>query len=814
MSIFQPHSSSVCADLVRSRDWSLHPLGMSGEWPSSLKMALNMIFQSEHPMFLFWGPDHFCFYNDAYLPSFGTGRHPNAMGQKAKDCWPEIWDVIGPQIQLVMSGAGATWHENQLLPIIRNGALEDVYWTYSYSPFFNEVGEIAATLVVCMETTKTVRAVQELERARSYIDIEQTKFRTIFEDSSTSMAVLKGENFVYEIANKSYLELFNNRDLIGRPFLEALPELIGQEFPERAQSVYKTGVPYVDVEAKAFLKRTSDGPLEERYFDQTYTRMHDVDGSPYGVFIHAREVTDRVRSKRELEESAERFRIAIETADMGTWDLDPQTQVVNWSDRTNELFGVDRKETLPLEAALKRIHPDDVGRVGNEIAAAIDPRGNGNYQIEYRINHDNGETRWVSLRGKAFFEDTPRGRITKKFTGTILDVTERRMAEVALREAKERAEMANLAKSSFLANMSHEIRTPLGAIMGFVSLIRDEGVSPKMVAEYASVIERNSVQLMRIIDDILDLSKVEAGMMLIEHVDFSLIELLSDFSSLMGFRAREKGVLFEVKARTELPNIINSDPTRLRQILTNIVGNAIKFTDQGAVQLRICYNDDYLDIEVEDTGRGISEEQISNLFQPFSQGDVSTTRKYGGTGLGLVLTRRLCEGMGGDFNLKRSELGKGSIFLARLKVGLTKETQMVKALGFASEPIRNAGGPTLLQGLKVLLVEDSLDNQSLFSIYLGRAGAKLDIASDGSQGFEMAMGGEYDVVLMDVQMPVMDGITAVKKLRSAGYGKPVIALTAHAMKEERQRCLDAGYTEFLSKPIQRQDLIETLSKYV
>jgi PAS domain S-box-containing protein len=653
----------------------------------------------------------------------------------------------------------------------------------------------------------------QLERARAGVEIEQRKFKSIFSASSTSMAVLQGPEFIYEVANASYQQLFCGRDLIGKPLLKALPELAGQEFPAHIEKVFRTGETYQDREARAFLQRTPDGPLEERYFEQSYSRMVDETGAPYGVFIHAIEVTERVLARRSLEETAERFRIAVELANMGTWEVNPQSNIVLWSKRTNELFGVPLTEKIPLEAAIANIHPNDRPKVEAAIRAAMDPTGNGNYDIQYRILHEGVETRWLSLLGKAYFEDTAQGRVCRQFSGTVLDVTERVVAEAALREAKERAELANEAKSSFLANMSHEIRTPLGAIMGFVSLIKDEGLDAQTLHQYVSVIERNSVQLMRIIDDILDLSKVEAGMMLIEHIDFSLVELLSDFASLMGFRAREKGIVFELKAKSELPDIVNSDPTRIRQILTNIAGNAIKFTESGSVQLRVSYVDENLIFEVEDSGRGISPTQRELLFQPFAQGDPSTTRKYGGTGLGLVLTRRLSEALGGGFNLDYSTPGKGSQFTAKVKVQLPERSKLVRALGFATELIRNGGVSGRLKNLRVLLVEDSLDNQALFSIYLNRAGAAIDIASDGAYGVEMAMSGQYDVVLMDVQMPIMDGITAVRKLRSLGNDLPIIALTAHAMKEERLRCLEAGYTGFLSKPIQRSDLVEALVKF-
>ena len=518
----------------------------------------------------------------------------------------------------------------------------------------------------------------QLQEAKKGIESEQQKLRTIFADSSASMAVLQGKNFVYEIANRSYLELFNNREIIGKAFSEALPELVGQEFPIRAKAVFETGIPYVDHEAKAFLRRSAESPLEERYFDQTYSRMLDEEGKPYGVFIHAHEVTDLVFARREVE------------------------------------------------------------------------------------------------------------------------------------KASERAEKANSAKSQFLANMSHEIRTPLGAIMGFSNLLKDENLSHKEQEGFLSVIERNSNQLLRIIDDILDLSKVEAGMMLIEQIDFSLPEMLTDFSSLMGFKAREKGIGFSSKAMTALPKMIKTDPTRLRQILMNVVGNAIKFTDKGHVEIRVCYRNGELDFEIEDSGRGISPEQEQNLFQPFTQADTSITRKYGGTGLGLVLTRSLSEALGGHFILKRSALGEGSLFSVKVKVEAKPNVEFVTGLGFETVPARSVINAGQLAGLKILLVEDSPDNQALISIILSRAGAQIDIGSDGAQGVEMAMRGNYDITLMDVQMPVMDGITAIKRLRSEGYQKPVLALTAHAMKEERTRCLQAGFTDFLSKPVNREEMINLI----
>lgn len=375
----------------------------------------------------------------------------------------------------------------------------------------------------------------------------------------------------------------------------------------------------------------------------------------------------------------------------------------------------------------------------------------------------------------------------------------------SLNNAKFAAEAANAAKSSFLANMSHEIRTPLGAIVGFVELLNQNNLSTEETAEYTGVIARNSHHLSSIVDDILDLTKVEAGKMIVEKVSFSLSDVVADLSSLMAFRAREKGIDFEVISKVNVPRMIVSDSTRIRQILHNVIGNAVKFTDAGRVELKISFNEPFIEFLVTDSGRGISVEQATQLFQPFSQADASTTRRFGGTGLGLVLTRRLCQALGGDFHLKSSELGKGSVFCAYIRVDLDHSDRNADA------PLRSANPD--FSGKKILLVEDSPDNQALVRILLTKLGAEVDVAVNGAQGVDKALAGNYDTVLMDVQMPTMDGYEATQILRKKKFDKPIIALTAHAMKEERKKCLESGFTAFLTKPIHRPSLIALLESY-
>lgn len=391
---------------------------------------------------------------------------------------------------------------------------------------------------------------------------------------------------------------------------------------------------------------------------------------------------------------------------------------------------------------------------------------------------------------------------------------------IELSEAKLNAENANHAKSEFLANMSHEIRTPLGAVMGFADLVANDEITSSEKQNYVAAIKRNGELLSNIISDILDLSKIEVGKLNIECHDVLLDDILSDSKTLLNLIADEKGISLGFKMEEPLPKKIYTDPLRLRQILLNIVGNSIKFTEHGSVVVTIKQfprpgTHPLLAFIVEDTGIGISKEQAVKLFKTFSQADNSLVRKFGGTGLGLVLSKRLAKLLGGDVELTDSEVGRGSVFAVTVDPGPVQisELREIRSSKKDRPVFQEAGEKVTLENLSLLIVDDSVDNQYLIGKILNLAGAKIDTANNGKIALEKAGANKYDVFVLDLQMPVMDGYETATQLRKMGIKEPIIALTAYALKEVRQRCLDSGFDDFITKPINRSLLVEKIAHY-
>lgn len=688
----------------------------------------------------------------------------------------------------------------------------------------------------------------------------------------------------------------------------------------------------------------------------TNKAIFDREGRLVEILAVGSDISDRKRAEEERDRLARQRQLALDAAEMGWWHYDPSARIASWDDRYREIFQVAGYQGA-IDEILARLHPDDLPAVWAKVEAALDPMDPQPYSAEYRIRLPDGSLRWVEAHGMAGFEGDAEDRRATSFVGTVADITGRKQNEEDLRRAKAAAEAANLAKSRFLANMSHELRTPMTGIMGMTDLALEQEL-PAKAREDLETVKASSQVLLALLNDVLDFSRIESGGFELEWTPFALRSTMDQTIKLLGVRAYEKGVELACDLPAEIPDRLVGDPLRLRQVVTNLVGNAIKFTQKGEVVVRGAVQERseenvVLRFSVSDTGIGIPPDAIQQIFDPFVQGDASTARKFGGTGLGLAITRSLVERMGGriwaestmgcgatfhftvrlsrfDGPLDESELlpaaredlrevpvlvvaeslttrqileqmlgqwsmrphsvpdvsaalvrlheavatgrpyrlviadaflpGVNGITLAgwlktqpvlagsmilmlsptdrqamaeqcsHLKVVCLEKpisqsellAAVGKALGVgsvlpASRPAAASLSDRAARPLRVLLAEDTPANQKLVCRILERRGHAVDVASSGRLAIALLCQQHFDLILMDVQMPEMDGFQATRAIRALTDPRkarlPIVAMTAHALKGDQARCLEAGMDGYIPKPINARELVEAIERY-
>jgi two-component system sensor histidine kinase/response regulator FitF len=523
-------------------------------------------------------------------------------------------------------------------------------------------------------------------------------------------------------------------------------------------------------------------------------------------------VHDREDSQRALLRSQEQLQIALQAASIGLWDWNPQTDEAYFSDEWLAMLGLQPGDIEPRGAAWDTLlHPDDRPAIVAQLEAHL-VGASSSYSAEFRMRHRYGHWVWIHSTGRVTGRDD-NGRAIRA-TGVHQDISERRAVNDALQEAKSQAEDASRAKSEFLANMSHEIRTPMNAIIGMSQLALDANLEPRQY-DYISKVHRSAKSLLGIINDILDFSKIEAGKLTIEQTAFGLKEVIDDTIQVIAIKAAEKGLNLTADIADDVPPLLVGDPLRLRQILLNLGNNAVKFTADGHVTVRVraenSRGDDVtLRFEVEDSGIGIAPENAENLFQSFNQADASTTRQYGGTGLGLTISRRLVDLMHGRIWV-RSEPGQGSTFLFTARFGVAENVEpRTEDVGWR----RHWGDryAEQLRGLHVLVAEDNAVNRELITELLKRVGVDVDVARDGAEAVDLAGQHAYDAILMDCQMPVLDGYAATARVRRFS-DTPIIAVTANAMLQDIRRATEAGMNDHIAKPIDVEKLYGVLLRW-
>ena len=607
-------------------------------------------------------------------------------------------------------------------------------------------------------------------------------------------------DFVFRVVNRAAERLVGKTadQLVGKQMLDVLPGNKIDGLFDAYVRVVETGAPFV---TEHFYEH--DGLAS--WFRISATKCGD------GFTVSFNDVTEQHTQQQQLLLTLQRMDLMVAGNANGVWDWECQTDRVYYSPRFEELLGYEPKEMQPtLESFVTRLHPDDKEQIWKQVQLHLEHKIP--YDVEYRLRHKVGHYVWCHAAGQAQWDKDGK---PIRMAGSITDISHRMLVLQELEAARDLAQQASDAKSFFVANMSHEIRTPMNAILGYADLLLDGDQSEADKRNHAQTIRRNGKHLLNIINDVLDISKIEAGKMSIETVACATHELFSEVIALLKPKATEKGIDLQFEAPNALPDRIKTDPTRIRQVLLNLIGNAIKFTKTGSITLRVQHrpaHDERVEFvcEVIDTGIGIDAQQVQRLFKPFKQADESTTRRFGGTGLGLAISKKLCEMLSGDLTCT-STPGEGSTFTARFLVKEDKNERPIKMGSIQQSPV----GQSPLAGKRILVVEDGVDNQRLIRHYLVKAGADVDVAENGAIGRDKTVtaqttGKPFDVVLMDMQMPVLDGYSATRELREAGYTLPIIALTAHASANDRSICLEAGCNNYLTKPIDRHKLIHTL----
>lgn len=625
---------------------------------------------------------------------------------------------------------------------------------------------------------------------------------------------------IISIDEKSLVRYFNpsaermfgrlSREIIGQPLAELLPERFRASHDAGLKRFLSTGEARVmgrTVELHGLRQNGEEFPLE---LSISHCRTET------GVFFTG--IVRDIQDRKKLEEDRERFVSLIQNqraqldkaqqiAHIGNWTLDIPTLSLSWSDETYRIYGLDpKRDKISLEWARSLAHPE-FDQVNRDLRKkALENRSS--YALDYKIIRPSGEVR--DVHGDAEVILDAKGLPHQVF-GIIQDVTETRAFEKELVKAREEALEASRMKSQFLANMSHEIRTPINGIMGMTSLLLDTELNAEQ-RDFAETIRTSADALLLIVNDILDFSKIEAGKLELEAVSFSIEELLADLEKTFTYIAQAKQLSYKQIVELEKGRSYHGDPGRMRQVLSNLLSNAFKFTKKGEVCLSVkTLGDGWLRFAVKDTGIGIPPDVLGRLFQPFTQADASTTRKFGGTGLGLSISKQLTGLMGGRMGAE-STPAQGSTFWFELSL---EEAEVPAKLSKASEATTATQSPS--SEISILVAEDNLINQKIAKATLEKFGYRVEICPNGHEAIAALENGRFDLVLMDCQMPEMDGYEATRCIRAradAGFRNiPIIAMTANALNGDREKCLEAGMSDYVSKPIKSEDLAAVIRKW-
>lgn len=770
--------------LIRAYAWSRTALGAPESWSQGLRTAVRIMLTTQHPMFIFWGTEHTCLYNDAYSRSLGPEKHPSMLGAPGRESWQEIWPIIGPQIDHVLSGRGATWNENHLVPILRHGALQDVYWTYSYSPIDEPHSPhgVGGVLVICTETTEIVLARQRLQA-------ERERFVQLFDQAPTFLAVLTGPEHVIELANPGYLKLVGNRPVVGRRVADALPEAVAQGYLDILDDVYRTGKSFSASGARFAARAYPEGPIDERFLDFVYQPITDAQGSVTGILVQGADVTSRAATDRALTLSRARLDYATRLSGIGFWYCDLPFDELQWDERVKEHFHFEPTARITIDDFFSRIHPEDRSRTRQAINASIQDRIP--YDITYRtVRPGTGQIKWIrALGGTDYGSDgTPI-----RFDGVTVDVSAQELDQQRLALLNQQLQDQDQRKDAFIATLSHELRNPLAPIRAAARVIASPLVTAAQLQRAQGIIERQVTHMALLLDDLLDIARITQGKLELRRETIALLQAVDAAVEEVRPALEERNHLLSINLPDE-PVMLDADPLRLSQALANLLMNAAKYSDPGGrIELSGTVQGRSVELSVRDNGIGIEPEALRGIFEMFSQVDGTRHRSEGGLGIGLALVKGLTELHGGSVEARSEGPGRGSEFILRLPL----------ATKHGSESRAAAPPPAVQSGRRILIADDNRDAAESLSMLLGLAGHEVRVAHLGHAALSIAQGFRPDTAVLDIGMPDLSGYEVARALRQAPWAEKIqlIALTGWGQDDHRQQALDAGFDHHLVKPI-------------
>ena len=773
---------------------------------------VNLFDQVPTPIAIYEGPEHrIVLANPEYRKQSGVA---DPVGKTYAEAFPYAAKQGIPQLLSQVYESGVTWNAPAAHVQLENpdGSAKDTYINATLEPFRNLEGKVVGLINLSYDVTEQVLAQRKLQESEQRLQIAL---------KAANMGVWEWDIATGKVNWDGHMiELFGGP---GSTFDGTTDQYTKRIHPEDREHVWAviqsalTSKKEFEVEHRVVWENG-----EIHWIIGRGGGIYDESGNPQKFLGVALDQDARKQAAEAIESSEERFRTLFEQSPLSIEIHAPDGSLIRANESWRKLWNFTENQVPEVIRTYNVLHDPALAKKG--ISEHIRKGFDGVFSKTPPTHYDPAE---IGLTGRPRWIETYISPIKDADGGlrevAIVheDVTDRKEAEEAIERARVAAEAANDAKTQFLANMSHEIRTPLGAMLGFAQLmLEDENASDPQRNTLRTIV-RNGEQLYRLIDELLDISKVEANKFEVEKARFDLEEVIRDVTSLLSVKAEQKGIEFIVSSEGPLPDTVVTDEVRFRQILTNVIGNAIKFTDKGKVEVVFKLRDhedrdgsSCLECRVHDTGIGIPFAKIGGLFQPFGQVDQANSRKFGGTGLGLYLSRKFSQALGGDIKLVESEENKGCVFLIMVDIGPLEKRPLLSFRSVSGEHVVKGDFKQTpldkLHGVRVLVVDDSKDNLELTKRFLLASGAVVQTALGAARAYECLEKEEFDVVVMDIQMPEIDGYEAVAHLRREGYEKPVIALTAHAMKGERERCLEAGFDGYLMKPINRPALVKEI----